>query len=727
MNLQILHRPLGVPVQGFHGGNGGIRGLLRCHLRLDAGGDQPRSQRLGKNQHIPGLSSSIGPEPVRAHKARNAEPVFGLLILHRVAAGQHRPRFLYLRGASRQNIPQHGGVQAGRKAGNVQRHRRFASHGVHIAEGVGRRDLPEGIGIVHHRREKVQGLDHGQIPADPVHRRVVGSLGSYYQIFVFKFRQLAQNLSKGPRTCFGRSPGSFGKLRQADPSALVYLFSHGVTPFPCRKPTLLFFAQLPVHCQIHGDIAGQPAHKVGNRLRQKHSVYPQAAHIGKGDGQGNHNHNLAEQREKHGLPGFPQGGKSRLSRKLEGHHHKSEKVQLQSRHSVLQKHRVRIKQMDPEGGENHHAQPDPRRIDQGHHGQEADALPHPDPLSGAVVVSHHRLGGVADALHRQGGHGPHGVQHRHNTDVEIPSENAQHLVAGQLYRGVGKVHDKAGQAQTADFSRHFGPELYALPGQPQNRFFPSQEPQHPKGRYGLGDNGGQGSSLYPHPHTEDHNGVQHNVQSRSDGDGHHAGSSKALGIDKSIHPQADHHKNGARRVNPHIVGSVSVGLAAGPEGIEDGLLENLQDDRENDGRHHQHKKGGSHDLAGPLIVLSAPGNGAQGRAPRAEKIRKSGQQGNQGKADSHPREGHGGGPRYSSDIDSVHNIVEHIQQLGHGHGHCHAHDISGHGALAEIILGRCRLYACFFLFPGDLSHSVSPSSYRSTCLWIFLRRPSWPL
>ena len=47
---------------------------------------------------------------------------------------------------------------------------------------------------------------------------------------MFKFRQLAQNLSKGPRTYLRRSPGGFGKLGQANLSALIHFISHNTSP-----------------------------------------------------------------------------------------------------------------------------------------------------------------------------------------------------------------------------------------------------------------------------------------------------------------------------------------------------------------------------------------------------------------------------------------------------------------------------------------------------------------
>ena len=86
--------------------------------------------------------------------------------------------------------------------------------------------------------------------------------------------------------------------------------------------------QFPVHCEVHGQAAGQPAYKIGDRLRQKDAVYSQAVYVGQEQRQRHYDHDLAKQGEKHCLLCLPQRNECGLPGKLKGHHHKPEKVQF---------------------------------------------------------------------------------------------------------------------------------------------------------------------------------------------------------------------------------------------------------------------------------------------------------------------------------------------------------------------------------------------------------------
>ena len=60
----------------------------------------------------------------------------------------------------------------------------FAAHRVDVAEAVGRRDLAEQIGVVHDRREEIQGLDQGGLIIQAVDAGVVGRVDSHQNIRV---------------------------------------------------------------------------------------------------------------------------------------------------------------------------------------------------------------------------------------------------------------------------------------------------------------------------------------------------------------------------------------------------------------------------------------------------------------------------------------------------------------------------------------------------------------
>ena len=91
------------------------------------------------------------------------------------------------RGGHVQPASQHLGGQVGaeqvaRPAEQVERDQRVAADGVHIRQRVGRRDLPEGVGVVHDRGEKVGGRDDRPVRRDLDHGRVVAVLDADEQV-----------------------------------------------------------------------------------------------------------------------------------------------------------------------------------------------------------------------------------------------------------------------------------------------------------------------------------------------------------------------------------------------------------------------------------------------------------------------------------------------------------------------------------------------------------------
>ena len=83
------------------------------------------------------------------------------------------PRFGHLFRAAAQDLAEDVQVHALREADKVQRGLHLAAHSVDVAEGVRRCDLPEGVGVVHHRREKVQGLHHRHLVRQLIHGGVI--------------------------------------------------------------------------------------------------------------------------------------------------------------------------------------------------------------------------------------------------------------------------------------------------------------------------------------------------------------------------------------------------------------------------------------------------------------------------------------------------------------------------------------------------------------------------
>ena len=171
-----------------------------------------------------------------------------------------------------------------------------------------------------------------------------------------------------------------------------------------------------------------------------------------------------------------------------------------------------------------------------------------------------------------------------------------------------------------------------------------------------------------HIESKDKDRVQDDIGNGTQKHRHHSDGPKALGIDKAVHTQPHHHEQVSQQIDGDIVLRVGDGGVAGPEEVEHGALKGQAQHCQHNSRSHHHYKRISHDFFCFFQVSPSPLNGTQGRPAHSEQIGKSGDNGNDGKAKPQPRQGQGGVLRNQTDIEPVHNIVHHINQLGQGHG-----------------------------------------------------------
>ena len=125
------------------------------------------------------------------HEARR-----GLAVADRhldgVAAGDDAARLAGLVVAAPQNLPDGLGRQAVGHAQQIHGQLGLSAHGVHVAEGVGRRDLAKGIGIIHDGGKEIHRLDGCDFVADPVDAGIVAALKSDDYARVAYLRQTRQ-------------------------------------------------------------------------------------------------------------------------------------------------------------------------------------------------------------------------------------------------------------------------------------------------------------------------------------------------------------------------------------------------------------------------------------------------------------------------------------------------------------------------------------------------------
>jgi len=81
----------------------------------------------------------------------------------------------------------------------------LAAHGINIAQRICRRNLPEGMWVIHNRCKKVHGLDHGHFGVQQIHPGVVVGIKTNEHVRIRWPRQTAQNGIQQPWTQLRRS------------------------------------------------------------------------------------------------------------------------------------------------------------------------------------------------------------------------------------------------------------------------------------------------------------------------------------------------------------------------------------------------------------------------------------------------------------------------------------------------------------------------------------------
>ena len=184
-------------VQSRHGGHGGVHGAGGSFAHAVGRADEAHTQRLGEDELVAGLSRIIGREAAGVHETGDGQAVLHAGVGDGVASREDAPRLGHFFGAAAQDLAEDVQIHALREADEVQCSLHLAAHGVNIAEGVCRRDLAEGVGVIHHRREEVHRLHQRDVVGDAVDGRIVPAVVAHEKVGVFLAPgQLFQNMAQ---------------------------------------------------------------------------------------------------------------------------------------------------------------------------------------------------------------------------------------------------------------------------------------------------------------------------------------------------------------------------------------------------------------------------------------------------------------------------------------------------------------------------------------------------
>ncbi len=168
--------------------------------------------------------------------AGHGEPVFQFRVIDAVAADEQGPGLMNLVQAAGQDSQEHflGHGLTG-VADNVEGRQGPPAHGVDVAQGIGRGDLAEGVGIVDHGGKKIHRLNQRDFRRQAIHPGVIRRLQADQQVGMRLDGQSLQNFLQNPGRNLGSSAGGPDLLHQG----LVTFVSHASSlkmvksSFPC--------------------------------------------------------------------------------------------------------------------------------------------------------------------------------------------------------------------------------------------------------------------------------------------------------------------------------------------------------------------------------------------------------------------------------------------------------------------------------------------------------------
>ena len=239
--------------------------------------------------------------------------------------------------------------------------------------------------------------------------------------------------------------------------------------------------------------------------------------------------------------------------------------------------------------------------------------------------------------------------------------------------------------------------------------------QDPHRTHGLTEHGGNGSALHAQPQTKDQDGVENNVDDRTDDGGKHTGLGKALRGDEGVHAQHQQHEHRAQNVDAAVTQRIGQGGVTGTEEPQQGGCSGV----EHHGQHHreeqQHGKAVGDDLLRLLLVALPQRNGGAGRAARAHQHGERVQQHKDGGEQSHAGQRCRADAGNMSDVNAVHDVIQQVDHLCNDRRDHELQHQLFYAARAHILF--CLCHGCDSPLTSNLNYLLyytqNPQKYQS--------------
>ncbi len=207
-------------------------------------------------------------------------------------------------------------------------------------------------------------------------------------------------------------------------------------------------------------------------------------------------------------------------------------------------------------------------------------------------------------------------------------------------------------------------------------------------------------------------GVQYDIQHRADEHAEHGHGGLPLGRNEGIQAQCKLHEHGAPQIDADVIQRIADGSIRGAEGVQKRALAHLKQHGEQHTEYRQHGDAAAQDLLGAFPVALAQLDGGQRCATLPGKGGEGGNQHQNGGAHPHAGEGRGPDAGNVADVNAVHDIIKHIDELGgHGGQRQLEHELADGGRPHALLFGHCSSHGQISL-EAEVSSPASSSAAR---------------
>lgn len=162
---------------------------------LQSGSDDACAYGFCEDEDVTGLRTSIANDGRGIHLADDAQPIFRLRVINRMAANDRDAGGTRYVCAAAQNILEQARTQMrARERDEIEREQRTGTHRIDVGQGIGCSNTAEIIGIINDRSEKIRRRDQRAVLIDLINGRVIPCTRINQNTSVAVRQQSTQNL-----------------------------------------------------------------------------------------------------------------------------------------------------------------------------------------------------------------------------------------------------------------------------------------------------------------------------------------------------------------------------------------------------------------------------------------------------------------------------------------------------------------------------------------------------